>query len=418
MRFVLSTFGSAGDVFPMLGLAQTLQARGHDVLLATNEHFAPMAESVGIPFEALGTEDDYRQAINHPDLWNPRRAFRHLFQFLSPRLKRQYEIHAQAGQDAIAISNCLGFGALMAQEALGIRLLTLHLQPGVIGSDAAPPVLGGFKGPRWLRRLMFRLGERWILDRTICPFLNDWRKELGLKPIRRIMMRWSSPDGVVCLFPDWYAAPQSDWPRPLIQANFPLWNFGSNELLSSEMESWLNQGDRPLVFTPGSANLHGRTFFEAGVEACRRLKRRGILLTRFAEQIPADLPDGVRHVPYIPLEQLLPRSAAFIHHGGIGSASQAMAAGIPQVIMPLAHDQFDNANRVTRLGIGQGIPVRKFQGAGLASVLQPLLESASVRQSCKKVREKLSARDGLSQAAEQIEQQFLQSASPAAAATP
>jgi len=402
----------------MLGLASALQARGHDVLLATNEHFAPMAEATGVPFEVLGTEENYRQAINHPDLWNPRKAFQHVFQFLAPGLKRQYEIHAQAGRDAIAISNCLGFGALMSQEALGIRLLTVHLQPGVIWSDQAPPALGGFNGPRWLRRLMFRMGERWILDRIICPFLNDWRKELGLPPIRKMMRKWNSPYGVVCLFPDWYAAPQPDWPQPLIQTDFPLWNFGSNESLSPELEVWLNQGDRPLVFTPGSANLHGRTFFEAGVDACRRLKRRGILLTRFAEQIPADLPAGVRHVPYVPLEQLLPRCAAFIHHGGIGSASQAMAAGIPQVIMPLAHDQFDNADRVTRLGIGQGIPVQKFRAARLAGVLQPLLESVSVRQSCEEICEKFTDQNGLSQAAERIEQHILRSGPLVAVGTP
>ncbi len=112
------------------------------------------------------------------------------------------------------------------------------------------------------------------------------------------------------------------------------------------------RASRRLVFTPGSANLFGRSFFDAAVGACQQLGRRGILLTRFAEQLPPSLPSGVVHFDFVPLSLLLPRCAAFVNHGGIGSVSQAMAAGIPQLMMPLAHDQIDNAARIARLGVG------------------------------------------------------------------
>jgi UDP:flavonoid glycosyltransferase YjiC (YdhE family) len=65
------------------------------------------------------------------------------------------------------------------------------------------------------------------------------------------------------------------------------------------------------------------------------------------------LPNGVRHFDYVPLSKVLPRSTALIHHGGIGTMSQAIAAGIPQLIIPTSHDQPDNAVRVRRLGIGE-----------------------------------------------------------------
>src|SRR5262249_39414224 len=157
---------------------------------------------------------------------------------------------------------------------------------------------------------------------------------------------------VLAMFPDWYAPPQVDWPKPLMQADFPLWNHNSDAPLPVDVQAFLDAGEPPLVFTPGSANMHGQKFFKAAVEACQQLGRRGILLTQFAEQIPAQLPDAVRHVKYVPLDRLLCRSAAFVHHGGVGSMSQAMLAGIPQIIMPLAHDQFDNATRVKNLNIG------------------------------------------------------------------
>ena len=111
-------------------------------------------------------------------------------------------------------------------------------------------------------------------------------------------------------------------------------------------------GEPPIVFTPGSAMYHGQDFFRASVEACKQLNRRGILLTRHAEQIPADLPATIRHFSYAPFSLLLPRAAALVHHGGIGTSAQAMAAGCRQLITPFAHDQFDNADRLRRLGEG------------------------------------------------------------------
>ena len=66
-----------------------------------------------------------------------------------------------------------------------------------------------------------------------------------------------------------------------------------------------------MAFTPGSAMWQGRSFLEASAEACRLLGRRGVLLTRHREQVPADLPPGVVHADYAPFSELLPRSAGW-----------------------------------------------------------------------------------------------------------
>ena len=77
-----------------------------------------------------------------------------------------------------------------------------------------------------------------------------------------------------------------------------------------------------------------------------------MFLTQYPEQLPARLPNGVRHFNYIPFSTVLPRAAAFVHHGGIGTTAQALAAGVPQLVVPLAHDQPDNAVRIRHLGVG------------------------------------------------------------------
>ena len=266
-----------------------------------------------------------------------------------------------------------------------------------------PPLMPGLFGPRWLQRLLYRTGEKFFIDPVVCPFLNEWRHELGLPPVKKITRWWNSRFGVLCMFPDWYSPPQRDWPSPLMQTDFPLWNHSSSEPLADKVEEFLQGGEPPIVFTPGSTNLHGRTFFEAGVAACTILKRRAILLTEYSDQLPSRLPDSVAHFSYVPLDLLLRRSAAFVHHGGIGSTSQAMLAGIPQVLMPLAHDQFDNANRVKRLSLGDSIPATIFSGPRLAMALKSLFDSSTVETACRQTSERLAKRDGLQRSAEAVE---------------
>jgi rhamnosyltransferase subunit B len=405
VHFLCSTFGSSGDVFPMMGLALELRRRGHDITFATNAHYGRVARQNGIPFEPLGTEADFAACLRDPDLWHPQRAFQHVVKSLHGALKQQYELHSRyaGSREVVALTNCFGFGALNAQDKGGPPVITLHLQPAVLWSNHEPPTLPGIVGPRWMKNLIYRIAVRFFVDPAVCPFLNSWRQELGLPPVKRVPQWWNSRFGVLCLFPQWFAAAQPDWPGNHMQADFPLWNHAADAPLSPDIEAFLGHGTPPIVFTPGSANVHGRAFFEAALHACRSLGRRGVLLTEFAEQVPPNLPETVAHFAYVPLDQLLPRSAAFVHHGGVGSMSQAMLAGIPQLLMPLAHDQFDNAARIRKLGLGDAIPARRFTGPRLTAGLQRLLESPSVASACRAAADRLARRDGLHRAADAIE---------------
>ena len=131
--------------------------------------------------------------------------------------------------------------------------------------------------------------------------------------------------------------------------------------------------------------------------------RRGILLSRFADHIPPTLPPNIRHFAFVPLSSLLPRCAAIVHHGGIGTTSQAFAAGIPQLIMPLAHDEFDNAARVKRLGAGDWLRESRFRAETVAAKIRELLSDAEVRIACQRIAERLAARSEISVAADAVE---------------
>jgi rhamnosyltransferase subunit B len=412
MEIVLTALGSAGDVHPFVGLGARLQRRGHRVTVFSNPLFESLIRSSGLDFEPIGTAAQFDAVQRDPNLWHPLRGFGTVVRFGIVAAMRPVfaAIAARSASGNLVVgAHSLDFGARIAQEKLGVPVATIHLAPVVFRSAELPPVLlpglASVRLPRWATRLSYRLADAAICDRLLAPPVNAFRRELGLPPVRRLIDQWwYSPDRVLGLFPEWYAPAQSDWPPQTVLTGFPLWDAGELAELRPEVRQWLDQGDRPVVFTPGSAMLYGHAFFKAAADACQRLGRRGLLLTRFAEQLPERLPGGVRHFDYVPFTQLLPHAAALVHHGGIGSSSQALAAGVPQLVMPMAHDQHDNAARLARLGVAQWLRPRAFRGPAVTRALKRLLSSDQVALRCREAARRLAADgDPLERACDVIE---------------
>ena len=126
---------------------------------------------------------------------------------------------------------------------------------------------------------------------------------------------------------------------------------------------------------------HARRLFAAAVEANRRRGRRTVLLTQFRDQVPDPLPAGAIHVDWVTMARLLPRVAAVVHHGGIGTVAQVLRAGAPHLVVPFTHDQPDNANRLVRLGVAERLGPRRFTPEAAGAALDRLL-SPVVRRRC------------------------------------
>jgi UDP:flavonoid glycosyltransferase YjiC (YdhE family) len=227
---------------------------------------------------------------------------------------------------------------------------------------------------------------------------------LGLPPARGIMRDWwNSPQGIVGLFPDWFAPPQTDWPAGIRLTGFPLWDEHEVSNPPPGLEKFLASGSPPIVFTPGSAMMHGHAFFRAAIDACQILSRRGLLITKYAEQLPDRLPDGVAHFSFVPFSDVFPRAAAVVHHGGVGTCGQGLAAGVPQLIMPMSHDQPDNAARLERLGVGLELKPKHFQGAAVARQLGKLVDDPQVGERCRELATRMDAKAALTATCEQLE---------------
>lgn len=390
MYVLLLPVGSAGDVHPFIGLGAALRRRGHDVTVAANAYFENLVRRTGLDFAELGTLEEYDAITSNPDLWHPRKGARAVLEWGGLNLfKPMYELVTDLHRPGETVVVCAGLamGARIAQEKLGFPMTTAHIAPYAFWSEHRPPVTPGGTDLSWLPRPVLRAIYRgaiaWI-DLICAERTNRFRRSVGLPPIKRIFAEWwLSPQRVIGLFPDWFADYQPDWPPQVRLTGFPQYDENDVEPPTKELSAFLDDGTPPIVFTPGSSMRHGEDFFTSAIEACRRLGRRGILLTRYPEQLPDSLPSFVRHFDFAPFSRLLPRAAALVHHGGIGSVGQALAAGIPQLIMPMGFDQPDNASRLIALGVADMIPRRAFRARLVAKKLSRLLGDPQVALKCR-----------------------------------
>ncbi len=412
MNILLIAIGSSGDVHPVVSLGLGLKARGHRVTLITNPHFRPLAERVGIDLIDLGTKEQYETIIELPEVWEPAAGFRLVAEWAILKPMRQTLSIVQElnvpGETVVA-APISAFGARIAQEAFGIPLVSVLLQPAMLRSTIDPPTLHGFPAsrrmPRRLNQWLYWLADVALIDRLIAPETNAFRAEFGLPPKRRLFDDWMlSPTCALGLFPDWFADRPSDWPGQVRLTNFPLYDESDHVELAPDVADFLDAGEPPIVFTPGSAMRHGREFFTEAVDACQRLGRRGALLSRFRDQIPENLPSGIRSFDFVPFSQIFPRAAAVVHHGGIGTSAQGLAAGVPQLIMPLAHDQHDNAARLERLGVARSLSSARFKGPAVANRLNELIGVPQFRHQAQSHAAHLKARDSLAQSCQVIEE--------------
>lgn len=392
MKYLLMPVGSHGDIHPLLGLGIHLQEQGHEVILCACGYFKELVESRKLRFEEVGTADEYRDLISSPDLWNPLKSYTYLFRKTGKALMQtQFETIARLHEPGktILISSYLALGARMAQEKFEIPMVSVIYQPAALWSlHDSPRYFGMFTAPgipKPVKQFQSWLMKDCLIGTLITPPLNRYRKSIGLPPVRKVDQWLLSTTLILTTFPEWFAPKQPDWPRNLIHIGFPLWDGDDGKDLPEEVKTFLEAGDPPLVFTPGTANMHAARFFETARKACAMLGKRAIFLTRFPEQLPRQLPASILCHSYLPLSRLLPRTAALVHHGGIGTASQAFRAGIPQLVMPMSFDQHDNAARITRLGAGTSLSPKAFTPPRLAALLDTLCRSAALQKTCKKL---------------------------------
>ena len=406
MHAVLVSVGTDGDIFPYVGLGAALRTRGHSVTLAASEHYEPLAKRHGFAFQALVSAEENHELFGHPDFWNPLKTAPLSARWGVRFIRRQYDLLSKlVTPETALVANPGVLAASLVHEKLGVPWTNLVLQPWMIPSSIAPPMMPNFtflsRAPRPVWKVFWRALDV-MVDILVGRELNGVRAALGLKPMRRIFQNWLSRELVIGMFPDWYGPPQADWPSQMRLAGFPMFDGRQHETLAPEALEFCRAGTPPVAFTFGTGMAHSSRLFRAALEACQILGARGIFLTKYRDQLPDSLPPFVLHCAFAPFQKLFPHCAAVVHHGGIGTVAKAMAAGTPQLIYPICFDQIDNGMRVKRLGAGDCLRARRSNGNEIATALAAIMTGEG-RRDCRKWMTRFDDAGALMTAAELVE---------------
>lgn len=426
-RIVLTTFGSLGDLYPCIAVALGLQARGHEAVIATTRHYRQKIEARGIGFHAVRPDG--------PDLDADHDAMRRIMdpwkgseyvvrELMMPALQESYEDILAAAQEAdLLVSHVLTYATRLVAEKKGIPWAASFFQPLGFFSAHDPPVLPQipflsrlrFLGPSF-HRLLFGLAK-WSCRGWGEPW-HRLRARIGLSPTSEnpLFEGLYSPALVLAMFSKEFAGKQLDWPPQTVVGGFPFLEQRAEAGISPAWVRFLDAGPPPVVFTLGSSGiLDAGPFLEYSAAAAKLLGQRAVLIVgKESGNRPVSLPDGVAAFDYVPFSELFPRAAAIVHAGGIGTTALAMRYGRPMLVMPCAHDQFDNAARVTRLGIAHTISRRRYTPNRVAAELRHLLDNPAYSRKASEIAEKIGQEDGVEAACDALEE-LLRASQPAEA---
>jgi UDP:flavonoid glycosyltransferase YjiC (YdhE family) len=236
--------------------------------------------------------------------------------------------------------------------------------------------------------------------------VTDFRDELGLPDTGNPMFEGQhSPTLVLALFSELFGQRQPDWPKQTEITGFCFYDVNPNVEIPIELMHFLDNGAPPIVFTLGSSAVWvARDFFEQSIKAAKLIGRRAVLLVGDERNLPHALPEGIIALDYLPYQTLLPRACAVVHHGGVGTTSHGLLAGVPTLIVPFAFDQSDNAEHALKMGTSRTLYRDKYDAPRVANELEELLRQPWYARRALEASQRLKQENGPARATDLIDQ--------------
>jgi rhamnosyltransferase subunit B len=398
-RIVINTYGSAGDLNPFFVVARGLQARGHRVVIATDDFSRAAVESAGLEFYLArrsflyGNEDSSdRSAFNIHNSYD--------------------DLIAAVRRADLLITHQIAFAAPLVAARVCIPWVSVVLSPFTFASAYEPLTLMTSPRSRPFTPMVYnlylsQLSQMKQSGQLYTKQAERLRGQLGLAPGRNILFEDNhSPHLVLALFSSTFAAPQPDWPPQTRVTGFVFdAHLTDGAGLSPGLKQFLDAGSPPLVFTLGSASIFDTgSFCAASVGAAKLLGQRAVLLGSGASSYMFPNGPNLISVEYAPHGELFSRAAAVIHHGGIGTTAATMRAGSPMLVLPgYGWDQPDNAARATGLGVARMLAQNEYNALSAATELARLLSDSSYTKKAAELKCLIQAEDGAGAACDEIE---------------
>jgi UDP:flavonoid glycosyltransferase YjiC (YdhE family) len=380
--------------------------------------FRPKVEPMGIGFAPVRPEQDPNDTRLIAMIYDIKHGTETgLRKFLFPSLRESYtdllaSVEADGGADLLVTGELAYAGPIVAEKT-GVPWASYVLAPFSFFSGYDPPVLPPYPMLAKVQERVPALGHvvarfaRFVTRKWPEP-VYELRHELGLEAGKDpIFNAKHSPSLVLALYSRVMGEPQPDWPPAVKVTGFAFYDgTGSEGALPPELESFLDAGPAPLVFTLGSAAvMHAGDFYEQSAEAAEILGQRAVLLIGADDRnLPKQkLPDSICVARYAPYSKIFPRASVIIHQAGIGTTAQALRASRPMLVMPYSHDQPDNARRVRRLGVAEVLRRKQYKAKQAARLIQQLLSEPDYLARAGAAAAKVAAENGAVAACDALE---------------
>lgn len=369
-KIVLATIGSLGDLHPKIALGLELRSRGHDVSIAAMEYYREKIENAGLGFSPMAPHLEPNDLDLARELMDAEKGSEKILRgLIMPNLRAMYNelLDAVSGSDLL-ITGEIVWAAKSVIEKTGIKWISTSLAPISFFSAFDPPVPPTVPWTENLRFLGVNFHRAFIglarkrIKSWYGPY-REFRRELGLSEDHDPLFSGKYSKTLhLALYSRVLGHPQPDWPPATLQAGFCFYDQSEDAAeMPEELSAFLAKGDRPIVFTLGSAAvMDARDFFDIGIETAKRLDRRAVVLYGRDMPRPKNLDDNIAAFEYAPYSLVFPQAVCIVHQGGAGTTGQALRAGVPQLIMPFSHDQPDNAARCRRLGVAEILPRERY----------------------------------------------------------
>jgi vancomycin aglycone glucosyltransferase len=351
VRVLLSTYGSRGDVEPLVGLAVRLRALGAQVRVCAppDEDFAQRLAGVGVPLVPVGRSARSLTTGPPPSSGDlPRRA--------AELIAGQFDAVTTAAEDCDALMATgvlpAAAGARSVAEKLGIPCVSVTFQQLTLPSPHHPPLAypgRPFPAEVTDNRVLWDLDAQSI-NALFGEALNTNRAAIGLPPVDNVRdyvigdRPWLATDPIL---DPWQETPDLD----VVQTG--AWILPDERPLPAELVAFLEAGTPPVYVGFGSMPMReSKDAARVAIEAVRAQGRRVLVARGWADLALIDDRDDCFVVGEVNQQALFGRVGAVVHHGGAGTTTTAARAGAPQVVVPQGVDQPYWAGRVADLGIG------------------------------------------------------------------
>ncbi|BAK97544.1 glycosyltransferase [Oscillibacter valericigenes Sjm18-20] len=412
MKICFMTLGTRGDVQPCLALAKKMTLLGNEAVICTSESFRDFIQGEGILFAkanldlmAVAATSEGKAVLEAP-IKNMALALKISKEVITPGYRATFDDFYEAAKGCdVIVYHPKAFVA--ADIALKLDIPCVSMPPIPITYPIAefPCVAVSPKNNygKFMNKLTYRFNEK--AEAGYIKAINDFRAHALGFPKRKVGQFTYAIDGreIPILYPvsKYLFDDVSSWNGHVYLSGF--FYLDSKEKLSNRLDSFLGEGEKPIAISFSSMPLKKPQEFIRKLDTALEVTgNRAVLLTGnsgidFAgnERIFIE-----RQAPHT---LLFARSSAVIHHGGAGTTAAALAAGIPQLLMPFSVDQPFWAQRIYKSGVSPA-PIREssLTGESLAKMFLQF-EEQNLREKAMVLGELIRNENGLQNAAEMIQ---------------